>query len=194
MRNKKDGTEARRGRRSFLKSGAAATSAAVGTTLLMGQQPAAAEQIVPLYLPVTPTRIYDSRNSLGPISAGQLRTLYKGPADYDYAYCLNVTITDTVGSGWLALYEAGTPWSGASSIGWYTSGQGLSNNALTQIRASDSGIEIRCGGGGGRTQFIIDIIGAITFMDIAYLAKARAAGDDSARLAVPGPFEYQDRA
>jgi hypothetical protein len=194
---RKDKADAR-GRRSFLKAGvgAAATTAAVGTSLVAGQQGASAEPILPLYLPVAPTRIYDSRlpGRWGPIKAGQLVTLTKGPAEWDWAYCVNLTITDTVGSGWIALTMAGTPFTGTSSIGWYTSGQGVANNALVEVRESDSGIDVRCGGGGGQAQFILDIIGVISFADIGAFAAARANGDTSARwYGDPSRFVYTDQ-
>ena len=189
----KDRTAAPRGRRSFLKAGAAtaATTAAVGTSLVMGQQAASADPFSPVYLPITPTRIYDSRQGLGRINGGQTRTLVGAPADYDWAFCFNVTVTDTVGSGWLALYMAGETWGGASTLGWSGPGQGASNNALTEVRASDVGFTIRCGGV-GQTQVIIDVVAVITIMDLGSMARARANGDDSVRWNAGRTFEWHE--
>ncbi len=103
-------------------------------------------------------------------------------------------ITETVGSGWIALTMAGSAFTGTSSIGWYTSGQRVANNALVEVREADSGIDVRCGGGGGQAQFIIDIIGVISFADIGAFAAARANGDTSARwYGDPARFVYTDQ-
>ena len=191
MRNE-NRTEATRGRRSFLKAGAAtaATTAAVGTSLVMGQQGASAEPFSPVYLPITPTRVYDSRQGPGRIAGGQTWTFGGGPVDDEWAFCFNVTITDTVGSGWLALYMAGAPWGGASTLGWSGPGQGASNNALTEVRPSDAGIEIRCGGV-GQTQFILDVVAVIAVIDLGAVMAARASGDDSYRWNGGRSYQYQ---
>ena len=74
---------------------------------------------------------------------------------------MNVTITDTVGSGYLAVYPKG-PVPETSTINWSASGQIVANSTTLFLLggASNYNIDVFCGGGGA-TRFIID--------EVAYL-------------------------
>jgi len=70
---------------------------------------------------------------------------------------LNLTITETEGSGFLALFPGGTDNPGTSSINWSSSGLSLANSAVVAVPAGAE-VAILCGGG-GRTHVVVDLVG-----------------------------------
>jgi len=177
-----DGFDRRRFlRRGGLVAGGAALSAAVVASSAGAQ--VSAQAIDYTYYPAGPARVYDSRNSpLGPLNNGQGRTLVTGYQDLDpppIAVTLNLTVTQTVGAGWLALFPADTAFAGTSSINWFGNNQDLANNAFVAIPlngdANDGKINVVAGGiAGARTHFVLDIIGASAGIDYAAAAAAEA--------------------
>lgn len=117
-----------------------------------------------------PERVFDSRPNSGPnlptdgvIAAGQTRTidlLASGTEqfieDID-GVMVNLTVTQTVGSGFLSVYAADltTPPT-ISSINWTATGQTVAN--LTVSACSLGSIKVTCGGTGS-THFLIDVLG-----------------------------------
>jgi hypothetical protein len=131
------------------------------------------------YIPVGPARNYDSRNpgSLGPLPAGATRMITTNLQNADprpLAITINLTVTQTVGAGWLAVYPDDVTFGGTSSINWFGSNQDLANNALVGI--PDNGvIRITAGGvAGARAQFIIDTIGASLPIDFGAVSASEA--------------------
>ena len=75
------------------------------------------------------------------------------------AATINVTITETVGSGYLAVGNPGPDGTRTTSnINWSTSGQTLANLAVTTLFEGNLTI---FAGGGGSTNFIVDLMGLI---------------------------------
>jgi hypothetical protein len=146
----------------LMAGGAAAAVAAAGATVL-GAAPASAAPLVPILIPVDPLRVYDSRSGGGPISAGQTDTL-TGSATTDLAYLVNVTVVNTTGWGWLSVFSADLASTSSSTINWFAPNQTMVNTAYTWIRASDAGIRVSCGGGGS-TQYILDLTGVLFMYD-----------------------------
>ena len=75
------------------------------------------------------------------------------------AALINLTITQTVGGGFLAVVAAGAAWAGNSTTNWSASNQTV---ALTTIVGVDAlrRIDVRArGGAGASSQFIVDVIG-----------------------------------
>ena len=120
------------------------------------------------FQPIPPKRVYDSRVSGGAILKDQERTV---PVRYalgttstvvptaSKAVALNMTITQTVNSGWLSIRPYGTAWDGTSNINWTTSGTTVANG-VTSLLGGDRQVIIRCGGAGGaRTHFVLDVVG-----------------------------------
>jgi hypothetical protein len=123
-----------------------------------------------LTLLAPPERVYDSRPSSAPdlpndgvISAGQTRTinlLASGTEqfieDID-GVMVNLTVTQTVGSGFLTVYSAGlaTPPT-ISSVNWSATAQTVAN--LTVSACELAALKVTCGGTGS-THFIIDVLG-----------------------------------
>jgi len=79
---------------------------------------------------------------------------------------LNVTVTQTEGSGFLRV--TGSDLSGerpdakTSNINWFAPNQTLANLALTSV-GGENGIQVFCGGG-GKTHVVVDIMGYIPFV------------------------------
>jgi hypothetical protein len=103
-------------------------------------------------------RLYDSRTTGGRLSSGQTRVISLGiPTVPIRAWLLNLTITETAGTGYLQLYSNAMPSPPqTSSVNWFTSNQNAANSVMT---AADSIGNVRVtAGGGGSTQFIVDLL------------------------------------
>jgi len=180
-------------RRSFLRrgavvGGAAALGAGLHATAAAAQVSAQAVDYV--YLPIGPARVYDSRNGSGPLFLGQTRQLLTGLQDADpppIAVTVNLTVTQTAGKGWLAIYPGDVAFGGTSSINWFGDQQDLANNAFVGV-PDDGAVDVSAGGtGGSGTQFVIDLIGASVGVDFSSppLASATAVRDALASLRAP---------
>jgi hypothetical protein len=124
---------------------------------------------------ISPSRVYDSRSAAPApgllanganrlISVADKRDLTTGavvtanvvPAGAT-AIFVNLTVVDTVGSGFLAVNEGGNTTVAASAINWSGPGQILANGLAVPLDASRQVTVI--GGGGGSTNFILDVGG-----------------------------------
>ena len=124
---------------------------------------------------IAPARGYDSRRPTplpGAISSGSNRVVSvkdgrvaaSGAVDLAdvvpagaRAVAYNVTIAETVGTGFLSVTPGDTASSEASSINWSASGLILANAGIVKLDDNRS-IKVFCGGG-GTTQFLIDVTG-----------------------------------
>ena len=174
-------------RRAFLRRGGlVAGGAALGTAMAASSAGAqvSAQAVDFVYIPVGPTRTYDSRNpgAGGPLGLGGVRTLFTGLQTVDpppLAITINLTVTATVGAGWLAVFPGNISFPGTSSINWFGPNQDLANNAFVEIPldgdANDGTIKVAAGGiAGSRAQFIIDFIGASVGIDFSAVAASDA--------------------
>ena len=69
---------------------------------------------------------------------------------------INLTVTETVGGGFVAVFAGGIPWPKNSSINWSASNQNVANGVITALDANGR-ITIR--GGANPTHVVIDRIG-----------------------------------
>lgn len=127
---------------------------------------------------ITPVRAYDSRRAIpqpGPLAAGATRTISVADARDPrtgavvranvvppgvQAVAINVTITETVGSGYIAVAPGGARNITTSTLNWTGSNQTLANGAI--VAAGGAALTILCGPANGafhRTQFIVDVTG-----------------------------------
>ena len=76
------------------------------------------------------------------------------------AVLTNLTIANTVSAGFLGMFSAAVTWPGTSSINWAGSGELVANNATSAFQASGgaANVEVICGGGGS-TDFLVDVLG-----------------------------------
>lgn len=119
----------------------------------------------PNFHAITPSRAYDSRLTGGPILSGAQRTISvatttggaplvpSGASSVTY----NLTVADTVGTGFLGLFPTGTAWAGNSSVNWFTTNELDANGGVVAL-GGDRQINVICGGGGS-TDFIVDVTG-----------------------------------
>lgn len=120
----------------------------------------------PGFVPISPVRIFDSRiDAPGRIGSGTTVTLSaatdengaaSGIPQFAAAIHFTITVTDTAGAGYLAVFPQGVAWPGNSSINWFAPGLTLAN-AGTVAFGGDRQISVRCGG--GATDYIIDVTG-----------------------------------
>lgn len=128
-------------------------------------------------VPITPTRVYDSRQALptpGKLAAGSSRTVSvkdgRDPVGGAVttpnlvpvgarAVTANVTVVGTVGTGYLTVNPGGTLAVTASTINWFASNQILANGVLLPLNDNRQ-VTVICGGVAGvETNFIIDVTG-----------------------------------
>jgi hypothetical protein len=123
-----------------------------------------------LTLLLEPVRVYDSRPGAAPdlpndgrIATGQVRTIglldsgAEGFIENIDGVMMNLTVTDTLGFGFLTVFSAGiavTP--NVSSINWFENGMSVANHVVSAVDLAQ--LKVACGGGGS-THFIIDVIG-----------------------------------
>ena len=130
----------------------------------------------PLLVLSPPIRLYDSRTlhiggttRNGPLSGGENRPIsieidnddqvIELPVAAVRAAIINLTITDTVGSGFLAVGNPGPDGTRTTSnINWSASDQTLANLAVTTLFESNLTI---FAGGGGTTNFIVDLMALV---------------------------------
>lgn len=137
----------------------AATSATglAGAALAVGPAPAQAATVGVIEL-ITPFRLQDSR-TMEPdkYDTGARDSLFVDGLAGKNGVILNVTVTDTEGSGFFRIADAFEDPPTTSNINWYTDGQKVANMAMVK---TTSGIAIQ-GGGAGRAHLIIDVLGYI---------------------------------
>lgn len=120
---------------------------------------------------IVPHRVYDSRWADGPLASGQDRVVsvrngrsLTGEVDVNdlvpsgaTAVSYNLTVTDTVGSGFLSITPGTVTTYAAAAVNWWASGISLGNASVVQI---DTNRDVRVfAGGGGSTQFVLDLVG-----------------------------------
>ena len=117
---------------------------------------------------IAPYRSFDSRNSSAPLPSGSEPVLtpwrdvdgvQRIPNDVA-AVTFNLTVTETSGSGFVAVYPFGSSFPGVSSINWSVSGATVANNGT--VRTGEGvgiGRHIRALVAGGRTHVILDVTG-----------------------------------
>jgi hypothetical protein len=137
----------------------AAGTATNGSTLINGVRAGFKNAPrTPVLLP-TPVRAYDSRSADGPLSSGHSRTISLASYLPDGAAgaIVNPTVIQTVTSGYLKLYAAGTPQPSTSTVNWFGTGQSIGNQSTTAV-SLDRSVTVTIGGGHS-TQFVLDVVG-----------------------------------
>jgi hypothetical protein len=161
-------------RRRFLVSGGALAGGAVVAAASQAA-PAAAQTVDNSYVPVGPARVFDTRGGSGPIVYGetfQLATSFNTLVPVPIGVTLNITVTQTVGKGWLALYPSNVTFGGTSNVNWSSDSQDIANNAFVGV-APDGVILISAGGiVGAQADFAIDIMAASVPVDSSTAAAS----------------------
>jgi sortase (surface protein transpeptidase) len=88
-----------------------------------------------LFVPVTPTRVFDTRRERMRLWNGSTRQ-FELPAPMNsraQAVAMNLTVTGTVGAGYFTVYAAQTPRYDVSNLNVTFSGQTIANHAITRV-------------------------------------------------------------
>jgi len=130
----------------------------------------------PSFYPITPTRVYDSRWAVagGPIGTisplqNRLISIADGRSGAGVtvanlvplgakAITFNLTVTSTLGRGWLAITPGNVSGYTSSTINYFAAGQTLANASVVTIDPATRQVRVFCDGNAG-TAFIIDITG-----------------------------------
>ena len=128
----------------------------------------------PLVAYFTPIRAFDSRLSNVELGGAKLRSgesiAVTVPAEIEgggfaIAMFINVTITQTEGSGYLVIrgsdLSGERPFPPTSNINWSAPGQTLANLVFTTV-GGENALEVHAGGA-GRTHFIVDVQGYVPY-------------------------------
>lgn len=110
-----------------------------------------------------PARAYDSRANNEPLLSGQTRQVAIDPTlvpSNATALAYTLTVTDTAGQGFLSVNPAGIASTTSSTINWGSDAQTLANSSVVMLGAPNE-ITVSAGGG-GQTQFIVDVLGYYT--------------------------------
>jgi PQQ-like domain len=112
------------------------------------------------YHPLTPSRIYDSRNGSGALGQGTVRNIQVlglggVPATGVAAVVINVTVANTTGSSYLTVYPAGFSRPTASNLNW-TPGRTVAN--LVEVAIGANG-QVGVYNAVGNTDVIFDVAG-----------------------------------
>jgi hypothetical protein len=123
-----------------------------------------------VYRSITPCRAVDTRNAGGAMSTAAVRTFSAvsglGAQGGNAADCgvpasaagitANVTVTGTVGTGYLTVFPNGAIQPTASAINWFASGQTLANEIHVGLGSGSFKV---FNGGGSNTHVVVDITG-----------------------------------
>jgi hypothetical protein len=136
-------------------------AAAVAAATQLPRTAAAATAGATIVLVSPPERIADTRaDGTGKVSAAHPLDMFVGGliGDGVVGALLNITVTETEGSGFLAATadNASSP-NPTSNINWSATGQNLANLAIVPA-VGTRGITIRAGGP-GQTHVVVDLVG-----------------------------------
>jgi hypothetical protein len=102
------------------------------------------------------TRVLDTRTTGGKLAPNEERTISLGVPGVASAAVFNLTVTETEGAGYVAVFPAGIQWPGNSTINWSAANQNLANGVISAIDGTGKVI-IR--GGTNKTHVVIDVQG-----------------------------------
>jgi len=109
------------------------------------------------FVPIVPQRFYDSRISGNLLKADTERVIDL-PAtlpDGVRAVHVNVTVCNTVGAGYLAIFPTGTLWPGTSTVNWFADNQFVAN----AITVMTDGKHLTLRAGTNATNIVLDLYG-----------------------------------
>jgi hypothetical protein len=111
-----------------------------------------------VFVPVSPSkRVLDTRLTGGKLNPNEERIItLDGVPSFAHGAVINLTVTETEGAGFVAVFPAGSAWPGNSSVNWSGPDENVANAVLT---ATDATGRITIRGGVNRTQVVIDVVG-----------------------------------
>lgn len=112
---------------------------------------------------VTPFRVLDTRDRTGglKLGVGDAEGITIPDLAKVHGAVLNVTITDTEGTGYLRVADAVVWPPPTSTINWYADGQTVANLAIVHTHGEGK-VVVQLGGRGGKAHVILDVLGYVT--------------------------------
>lgn len=112
---------------------------------------------------VTPFRVLDTRERDGAAKYGVGDTDAITIPDLAtvHGVVLNVTITETEGSGYVRVADKVVWPPPTSTINWYADGQTVANLAIVHTHGEGK-VVVQLGGRGGKTHVVLDVLGYVT--------------------------------
>ena len=111
------------------------------------------------FVAVSPiTRVLDTRTTGGKLQPDEERIVDLGVQGPVNAAIINLTVTETEGAGFVAVFPADVAYPGNSSINWSASDQNVANGVITSV---DSTGKVTIRGGVNPTHVVIDVQGVL---------------------------------
>jgi hypothetical protein len=168
-------------RRKLIGAGGAIVLAPVALDSVVAHAAPASVRTGPLNVLVEPVRVFDSRVAPPASGGGRLSTgssigipfgaavdAVSGGTDSPAAVWINITITGTLGSGYLVVRPSDptglVPLPPTSNVNWSAGNQTLANVALVAV-GDETYVEVHAGGDGS-THVIVDLQGYIPIAPI----------------------------
>jgi hypothetical protein len=110
------------------------------------------------FVPLSPSkRVLDTRLTGGKLSPNEERIVtLDGVPSFAHGAVVNLTVTETEGAGYVAVFPAGSTWPGNSSVNWSGPDENVANAVLT---GTDANGRVAIRGGVNRAQVVIDLVG-----------------------------------
>jgi hypothetical protein len=74
------------------------------------------------------------------------------------AAVINLTVSETDGAGFVAVFPADVAYPGNSSINWFAPNEDIANGVITAVDATG---QVKIRGGVNPTHVVIDVLGAL---------------------------------
>ena len=125
-----------------------------------------------VYVPITPFRALDSRLFSDGLLEGGYEVYFDVLTDVwgagklpsnAVAVTYNLTVTETVGAGYLSIYPGDSTWPGTSAINWQSSGETIANGGTVALGTytTPGQVFVLCGPASNAVgaKFVLDITG-----------------------------------
>lgn len=120
-----------------------------------------------LHVLASTARVYDSRPGFPPLGVakgvlanGAERLVNCSPAlmTKPLSIAVNLTVTDTSSSGWLAAFRGDVAYPGNSTINWSQPGSIVANSAVVALNPASSEFKVKISGS-SYAHFVVDVVG-----------------------------------
>jgi hypothetical protein len=141
-----------------LMNGITATTQSVHG-MLVGYEPPPGPEIPPAFVAASPiARVLDTRTTGGKLRPNEERVVGLGvPGDVSAAV-INLTVTETEGAGFVAVFPADVGYPGNSSINWSAPNENIANGVIAEVDATG---QVKIRGGVNPTHVVIDVLGVL---------------------------------
>lgn len=144
-------------RRAFARTLLLGAGAAAGAALIRPDKAGASSGSGGLNMYDKPYRAFDSRSDYHFLQSGEVATIHpfgSTPVNVTAAY-VNLTVTNTIGAGWLAQSLSPTVQPSTSDVNWYEAGAIVSNSTPVKVLSNNTFYLWVYGG----AHVVVDVVG-----------------------------------